>query len=212
MREQQFNEYMSIYSIQQIRKVLMLQQDRDMLQLEAQRNEIIRSHNPKESTLRDLSERLFAITKTEDLIFKLSNPYMTMDDTAEMVLPVNEKWVKILILVKTLTALNRFYKYNNQDVPVITQDTLDALGYSMDIDSLEKVLNALEDVRINRVDAGLELDFNSIWSSLPNRGAGYIQYDMSTYQKQIDKAYSYMEAVYSELNKNELEDTNLRKA
>jgi len=200
MREQQFNEYMSIYSIQQIRKVLILQQDRDTLQLEAQKNEIIRSHNPKESTLHDLTERLSAITKTEDLIFKLSNPYMTMNTTSEMVLPIKEKWVKVLILVKTLTALNRFYKHNNQDAPVITEDTLNELGYSMDIDSLEKVLNALQDVRINRIDDGLELDFNNIWADLPSRGAGYIQYDMSTYQNQIDKAYSYMEDVYMQFN------------
>jgi len=204
MREQQFNEYMSIYSIQQIRKVLILQQDRDMLQLESMKQQIL-SNSEESRTLTDLSEALNGITKTEDLIFKLSNPYMTMDETAEMVLPVNEKWTKVLILVKTLAALNRFCKYNNQDGPVITQDTLNELGYSMDIDSLEKVLSALGDVRINRVDEGLQLDFNNIWADLPSRGAGYIKYDMSTYQNQIDKAYSYMEDVYTEFNTKDSE-------
>ena len=203
MRETQFNEYMSIYSIQQIRKVLMLQQDRDMLELDKSKKDIIQANK---DNIELISEALKGITKTEDLIYKLSNPYMKMDETSDMVLPVNEKWVKVLILVKTITTLNRLYKHNNQDLPVITEMTLDALGYGMDIDSLEKVLNLLEDARITRTNEGLQVDFNSIWSSLPGRGAGYIKYDMSNYQKQIDIAYSYMEDVYSELNKKEVEE------
>lgn len=203
MRETQFNEYMSIYSIQQIRKVLMLQQDRDMLELDKAKKDTIQANM---DNLNLLSQALKGITKTEDLIYKLSNPYMNMDENADMVLPVKEKWAKVLILVKTITALNRLYKHNNQDIPVITEMTLDALGYGMDIDSLEKVLNLLEDARITRTNEGLQVDFNSIWSSLPGRGSGYIKYDMSNYQKQIDIAYSYMEDVYSELNKKEAEE------
>jgi hypothetical protein len=210
MKNDQFNEFMSIFSISQIKKALVLQQDIDVLDIEKIRSDII---NEKDTHFNEIAVRLRSVIKTEDLIYKLSNEFMDVSTGGglpydkEMTLPTNEKWTNILLLIKTISTLNRIYEHEQLDSPVITQNTLEQLGYTMTIEQLIKLLDVLGDTRINQVDDGIQVKFNAIWSQLPLRGEGYIQYNMNSHQDKIDLALEYLQSIKEELT---LDERNLR--
>lgn len=207
MKKEQFKEFMSTYSVEQIKKALILQQDKDVLDIDKKRIDIL---NQKEIDFNDLAIKLRSITKTEDLIYKLSNQFMDIGEDGGlpyhkiMILPIIDKWVNILILVKTISSINRLHKYYNQDTPVITQDTLEQLNYKLTIDQLVKILDVLGGFKITHTNNGIQININSFWSALPLKGPGYIQYDMSRYENKITIAQSYLESIQESFKTHEL--------
>lgn len=196
MKNEQFNEFMSLFGVNQINQTLRIQQDQEILELDNTKRNIL---SQKDLDLSIISEQLKGLMSTEEIIYKLSNEFMAVGSEGKlpydkvMTLPTNEKWTNILLLVKTISTVNRLYLYHNQDTPVITGEMLAELGYNITIEQLQKVLELLGSVRINQTKDGIQVNFDALWSHLPLKGAGYIKYDMSKYRDKIDKAQEYLE-------------------
>lgn len=176
----QFRNYISLFDIRIVYKMLFMQKDPDVVahynrmlnlkqRLAAKELDISNADNP----MLCFSTQVKEMESTEDLIYRLSNTYMTMSTqdnpySETMTLPLNDKFAHISILMKYISTLNRLSNHYDNKSYEATEVALEGLSTKINIDTLKQFNDAS-------------------WRSIPIEGPGVIKYDMSTYNELIEQ-------------------------
>ena len=176
----QFRQYINIFDVRMVYKMLYIQKDPDVVahynqmsnlkqRLAAGELDISNEDNP----MLCFSTQVKEIESVEDLIYRLSNTYMTMSVqdnpySETMALPLNDKFAHISILMKYIATLNRLSNHYDNKSYEATETALQGLSTKINIDTLKQ--------------------FNDVaWTKIPIEGPGVIKYDMSIYNELIEQ-------------------------
>lgn len=201
LKNEQFTNHMSVFSTDIIYKLLLIQKDKEVVSRTVQMLDRLKLANDNNISFQqqenDLLKEGNAKTEPFDaIIYRLSNPFMEMGIDMipyekEMTFPINEKMVKILLILKWIGSRNRMATSKGLDTPGITQTDLDSIQTNIKLESLVKVLELLK----SNLNYTLDNDtlYVNLYGNLNTPHAisnnGLIKYNMAGYEDLIENIY-----------------------
>ena len=171
----QFREYLSLFDVTLVGKLLNAQGDTDIKERQNRYNRYLNrlADSSDQYGIDDFYADVRLLPDVEDIVFKLSNTFMDMSVDGNpykqtMTLPLNEKFAHISILMKYISTLSKLSNHYDNKPYEASQTTLNGLSTKINIDTLMK--------------------FNDVaWNKIVLEGPGVIKYDLSIYEELISQ-------------------------
>ncbi len=201
LKNEQFTNYMSVFSTDIIYKLLMIKKDKEVTSRTVDFLNRLKTANDTKVSFQQLENDLIKEGKSkiepfDAIVYRLSNPFMEMGIDVipyekEMTWPIDEKMIKVLLILKWISSRNRAARSKGLDTPGITQSDLDSLQINVKLESLVKVLELL------KTNLNYNYDKDTLYVNLygnlnvpyTEANTGLIKYNMTNCENLIENIY-----------------------
>lgn len=177
----QFNKFMQTFPVGDVYRALLIDRNAEAIE----RCDEYLKYQDVDTDLKP------SIESIESLIYRLSDPYMSVDIDYHKKYsnPMSAKMTKKLLTLKFLSCINRAVG----DEP-ITQELLDELDFHISIDTLKNEFSSSDEVKIKSDGDAVTIDLGR-YSRIPAIGPNSIQLDINEYHTEIENIWNSLNKI-----------------